>query len=85
MTHDTLTEKKVKIKGCKDVDIVSDGGKIDNDNKDRDIRTDVMTDKKVKHKKYTGLDIELDSIKKKKLKSDDMNVPFSTFKKNLNF
>ena len=62
-----------------------DGEKFDNDNKDKDIRTDTMTDKKVKHKKYMGLDIELDSIKKKKLKSDDTNVPFSTFKKNLNF
>ena len=44
-----------------------------------------MTDKKVKHKKYTDLNIECDCIKKKKLKSDNTNVPFSTFKKNLNF
>ena len=65
---DTLTEKKVKIKDYKDVDIVSDGSKIDNDNKDKYIRTDAMTDKKVKHKKYIGLDIELNSIKKKKIK-----------------
>ena len=76
---DTLTKQ------YKDVDIASDGDKFDNDNKDKGIRTDTMTDKKVKHKKYTGLDIELNCIKKKKLKSDDMNVPFSTFKKNLNF
>ena len=63
----------------------TDGNKFDKDDKDKDIRTDTMTDKKVKHKKYTGLDIELDCIKKKKLKSDNTNVPFSTFKKNLNF
>ena len=82
---DTLTEKKVKIKQYKGVDIASDGGKFDNDNKDKRIKTNTMTDKKEKHKKYTGLDIELNCIKKKKLKSDNKNVPFSTFKKNLNF
>ena len=72
-------------KQYKDVDIASDGDKFDNDNKDKGIRTDTMTDKKVKHKKYTGLDIELDFIKKKKLKSDDTNVSFSTFKKKIKF
>ena len=78
----TLTEKKVKINQYKGVDITSDGDIFDNDNKDKDIRRDTMTDKKVKFKKYIGLDIELNCIKKKKLKCDDMNVPFSRFKKN---
>ena len=75
---DTLTKQ------YKDVDIASDGDKFD-ENKDKGIRTDTMADKKVKHKKYTDLDIGHDCIKKKKLKSYDTNVPFSTFKKNLNF
>ena len=54
---DTLTKKKVKIKQYKGVDIASDDGKFDNDNKDKGIRTDTMTDKTIKHKKYIGLDI----------------------------
>ena len=81
--NDVMTDALTKK--YKDVDIASDGDKFDNDNKDKGIRTDTMTDKKVKHKKYTDLDNGRDCIKKKKLKSDDTNVPFSTFKKNLNF
>ena len=66
---DTLTKE------YKDVDIASDNDKFDNDNKDKGIRIDTMTDKKVKHKKYRDLHIRCDCIKKKKLKSDDTNVP----------
>ena len=45
-----------------------DGDKFDKANKDKGISTDTMTDKKVKHKIDTGLDIELNFIKKKKIK-----------------
>ena len=75
--NDVMTD--MLNKQCKD------GDNFGNDSKDKGIRTDTMTDKKVKHKKYTGLDTELNCIKKKKLKSDDRNAPFSTFKKNVNF
>ena len=61
------------------------GGKFDNDNKDKCIRTDTYDWQKGKVQEIYRSRHWTQLYQKDKIKSDDTNVPFSTFKKSLNF